>query len=175
MPVAHGTRAPVNPAVSGDGGATHANAVAALDRLAAAAADAQPLPVPMPENKALYVKTYNLQDGAGRYVHEVWLDPSIATPLRIRRTDGATTDIDDTSSQAEIDQGAGEPPSIWHPVPAYYNSLPADPAALLDAWYWTSSGRDVWLGRASPGRHRAAPRATRSRRPDRCRRTRSTV
>src|SRR5258705_7008871 len=76
LPVAQGTRAPVNPAVTGNGGATHAKAVAALDRLATAAAATQP--VEIGGGKVLYVKTYNLQDGDGRYIHEIWQDVATA-------------------------------------------------------------------------------------------------
>jgi hypothetical protein len=145
LPVTQGTRAPVNPAVTGIGGATHAKAVAALDRLATAAAGTQP--VEIGAGKVLYVKTYNLQDGDGRYIHEIWQDVATATVLRIRRTDGADTNIDERSAQAEIDQSAGEPASLYHPVPAYYNGLPTDPAALLAAWrQWSNTtypGRDA--------------------------------
>jgi hypothetical protein len=145
LPVTQGTRAPVNPVVAGIGGATHAKAVAALDRLATAAAGAQPLQVDA--GKVLYVKTYNLQDGEGRYIHELWLDPATDALLWIRRTDGATTGIDRRSPQTEIDQDAASPPGISHPTPAYYAGLPTDPTALLAAWrHWSQTqypGRDA--------------------------------
>lgn len=145
LPVTPGTRAPVNPVVTGVGGATHAAAVAALDRLARAAADAGPLRVGA--GQVLYVKTYNLQDGENRYIHEVWLDPATGVALRIRRTDGATTGIDARTPQTEIDHDAAAPPGIDHPTPAYYTGLPTDPTALLATWrHWSQTqypGRDA--------------------------------
>ncbi|MET7393608.1 hypothetical protein ABZS66_08955, partial [Dactylosporangium sp. NPDC005572] len=134
LPVTQGTKAPVDPAVSGAGDATHAKAVAALDRLAAAAADAQPWPRPLGDGKVLYVKTYNLQEDGDRYIHEAWIDPQTIAPLRIRRTDGAATNIDDALSQAEIDQVAAEPGDLVHPTPQYLAGLPADPEVLYAVW-----------------------------------------
>ncbi|MEU7869649.1 hypothetical protein [Dactylosporangium sp. NPDC049140] len=131
LPVTIGTRAPLDAKVTSDGGATHAKAVAAMDRLANAAAGGQPLAVPA--GQALYVKTYNLVPGAEKYIHEIWMDPSTLAPLRIRRTDGdQTTDM--PSTQDEIDQATAQAPGLYRPTADYLASLPADPAQLISRW-----------------------------------------
>ncbi|MFI5914592.1 hypothetical protein [Dactylosporangium sp. NPDC051541] len=127
LPVTPGTKAPLNAQVSSDGGATHAKAVAAMDRLAAAAAGTQPMPVGA--GQVLYVKTYNLRDGSERYLHEIWLDPQTMVALRVRRTDDAQ--LDSVSTQQEIDAAAAVPAGLYRPTAQFLASLPTDPDQLL--------------------------------------------
>nr|BFE65229.1 hypothetical protein GCM10020063_097550 [Dactylosporangium thailandense] len=131
IPVAIGTRAPLNAKVSGDGGATHAKAVAAMDRLADAGASARPMPVPA--GQVLYVKTYNLTAGEQTYVHELWMDPVTMVTLRVRRTDGTQT-MDAPSTQEEIDQAAATPAGLYRPTAQFLAGLPTDPGQLLTSW-----------------------------------------
>ncbi|WP_433210620.1 hypothetical protein ACQP00_48430 [Dactylosporangium sp. CS-047395] len=146
LPVTKGIRAPVNAKVSSDGGATHAKAVAAMDRLAGAAANARPMEVGA--DRVLYVKTYNLVPDAGSYVHEVWMDPLTMVPLRIRRTDGGQQ-LDDTSTQEEIDKAAAEPSNLYRPDVAYLRHLPTDPGQLIAAWRQWAQGQ--YPGRSADG------------------------
>jgi hypothetical protein len=146
IPVAPGTRAPAGAAITTDGGATHAKAIAAMDRLAGTAAGVQPLQIG--DGQVLYVKSYNLVKGPGSYVHEVWQDQRTAVALRIRRTEQGTA-LDDSLSQAEIDTAAAEPASLYRPTPAYLASLPTDPAQLLEAWRQWS--RETYQGREPDG------------------------
>jgi hypothetical protein len=142
LPVTPGTRAPGGATITSDGGATHAKAVAAMDRLAGAAASTQPTQVP--SGKVLYIKTYDLKAGSARYVHEIWLDPTIMVPLRVRKN-GDGDHIDSSSTQAEIDQAAAEPPNLYRPTAAYLASLPTDPAQLIAQWR-------QWAQTTYPGR-----------------------
>jgi hypothetical protein len=87
LPVTHGTKAPMRPQVVGMAGGSHTAAVEALTRLAGKQTDG---PLQVGAGQVLYVKTYNLQDGAGQYIHEIWLEPSSGVMLRIRRSDDAT-------------------------------------------------------------------------------------
>ncbi|GAA3297573.1 hypothetical protein Dvina_48765 [Dactylosporangium vinaceum] len=137
LPVTPGTRAPLDAQVSSDGGATHAKAVAAMDRLAAAGAGAQPMQVGA--GQVLYVKTYNLTGGAEKYIHEVWMDPQTIVALRIRRTD--TQSMDTTSTQQDIDAAVAEPASLYRPTSQYLASLPTDPDQLIAALRQWSQAR----------------------------------
>ncbi|WP_433051947.1 hypothetical protein [Dactylosporangium sp. CS-033363] len=143
LPVSRGTKAPLNAQISTDGGATHAKAVAAMDRLAGAAANVQPTTVPA--GQVLYIKTYNLVDRPDqRYLHEVWIDPQTMVSLRVRRTD--TQQLDSTSAQEEIDQAAASPANLYRPTAEYLASLPTDPGQLLTAWR-------QWITQQYPGRN----------------------
>ncbi|WP_433610662.1 hypothetical protein ACQP2P_41920 [Dactylosporangium sp. CA-139114] len=142
IPVAIGTRAPLDAKVIGDGGATHAKAVAAMDRLADAGASAQPMPVPA--GQVLYVKTYNLSAGEQTYIHEVWLDPVAMVTLRVRRTDGTHT-MDTPSTEEEIDQAAALPAGMYRPTAQFVAGLPTDPGQLLT--YWRQWAQTEYPGR----------------------------
>ncbi|WP_433080490.1 hypothetical protein ACQP1P_43260 [Dactylosporangium sp. CA-052675] len=142
IPIAIGTRAPLNAEVSGDGGATHAKAVAAMDRLADAGASAQPMPVPA--GQVLYVKTYNLAGGNQTYIHELWMDPATMVTLRVRRTDGTQT-MDVPSTAEEIDRAAALPAGMHRPTAQFVAGLPTDPGQLLT--YWRQWAQTEYPGR----------------------------
>ncbi|WP_345134813.1 hypothetical protein [Dactylosporangium darangshiense] len=147
LPVTPGTRAPAGAAIVNEAGATHAKAVAAMDRLASAAAGASPLEIG--EGKVLYIKSYNLAFGPNANIHEVWMDPKAMVPLRIRSTDGGATNTDVVSAQEEIDAAATQPANMHRPTTQYVASLPADPAQLLGAWrQWAQA---VYPGRGADG------------------------
>ncbi|GAA3202207.1 hypothetical protein GCM10010532_022630 [Dactylosporangium siamense] len=138
LPVTRGTKAPVNPAVTGTAGASHAQAVQTLTRLAAKQADG---PLTIGADQVLYVKTYTLDDGESRYIHEAWVDVTTGVALRIRRNDAGPRRIDDSLSQAEIDQAtatsASNPSDLHNLNAAFVAAFPTDPAragALAESW-----------------------------------------
>jgi hypothetical protein len=153
LPVTHGTKAPMNPSVTGKAGGTHAQAVEALTRLAATQTDG---PLVIGPDQVLYVKSYSLTDGDTRYIHEAWFDVRRGVALRIRRNDSSPRAFDHRSSQQEIDELAGfaksEPPSLTNPNAAYVAAFPTDAGqahAIAASWL-------DWSLRLYPGRDAGA-------------------
>ncbi|WP_327008327.1 hypothetical protein OHA72_14355 [Dactylosporangium sp. NBC_01737] len=147
LPVTHGTKAPMNPAVMGRPGGDHAQAVEALTRIAAKQTGG---PLAIGSDQVLYVKSYSLTDGEGRYIHELWMDVQTGTALRIRRNDDGPRVFDRTMSQAEIDEdearSAGTPPGLHNINGAYVAAFPsAQPEALAASW-------KTWAQQDYPGR-----------------------
>ncbi|GAB3863236.1 hypothetical protein ACFPIJ_54650 [Dactylosporangium cerinum] len=153
LPVTQGTKAPMNPSVTGQAGGTHAQAVEALTRLAAKQTDG---PLVIGPDQVLYVKSYSLTDGDTRYIHEVWMDVRSGATLRIRRNDGSPRPIDRLSSQREIDEYTAsskrEPAGLTNPNAAYVAAFPTDAGqahAIAASWL-------DWSQRQHPGRDAGA-------------------
>ena len=144
LPVTHGTKAPMNPPVTGKAGGTHAQAVEALTRLAAKQTDG---PLVVGPDQVLYVKSYSLTDGETRYIHEAWMDVRNGVALRVRRNDSSPRVFDHSSSQREIDEhtaySKGTPPRLVNPNAAYVAAFPADAGqahAIAASWLDWSQG-----------------------------------
>ncbi|MEV4509471.1 hypothetical protein AB0K00_10990 [Dactylosporangium sp. NPDC049525] len=153
LPVTRGTKAPMNPAVTGKAGASHPQAVEALTRLAAKQTGG---PLAIGADQTLYVKTYSLADGEGRYIHEAWTDVTTGVALRIRRTDESPRGIDRSLSQKEIDEATAlsrdTPPGLHNFNGAYVAAFPAgaDQAHQLAAT-WKDWAQKEYPGRGADG------------------------
>ncbi|WP_344501655.1 hypothetical protein [Dactylosporangium maewongense] len=150
LPVTHGTKAPMRPPVAGKAGGDHAAAVAALTRIAGQQRGG---PLPIGAGQVLYVKTYNLIDGTGSYIHEVWQDPGTGVALRIRRSDDGPKSIDHSLSDDEIALETARAhlgaPGLDNMKAEYVAAFPREAAKAHEL----SAAWRAWAAKAYPGRN----------------------